>query len=160
MSSMTRSPRDPPDSTRVGSGRCRHDAAQCSGFDGTTAARCRGTRTRSLEPARTAGHPCGSFRLQLGMPSPLTSAIIMVSILMILRYEEECPLAVTRKISITVSLEPDQVAQLDTISETTRVPKSVLVREAVARVLKDYQALLNPHDGARGDQTSKSRTND
>jgi len=84
----------------------------------------------------------------------------MVSILMILRYEEECPLAVTRKISITVSLEPDQVAQLDTISETTRVPKSVLVREAVARVLKDYQALLNPHDGARGDQTSKSRTND
>ena len=47
-----------------------------------------------------------------------------------------------KKQTATVSLEIEQIQKLNEISKKTRIPKSVLVREAVDKVLEQYETQL------------------
>ena len=48
-----------------------------------------------------------------------------------------------RKITISVSLEPDQLERLDKIVRNTKVARSVLVREALQNIIDKYEEQLN-----------------
>lgn len=42
-----------------------------------------------------------------------------------------------RKIAVSFALDPEQVEKLEILSQRTKVPKSVFVREAIDRILKE-----------------------
>ena len=47
----------------------------------------------------------------------------------------------------TIYLEPDRATLLDTLSSETRIPKAVLLREAVDDLLMKYKKLRAPRRG-------------
>lgn len=52
------------------------------------------------------------------------------------------PTPANRKISISVSLDSYQVERLDEISERTKIPRSVLIREGVQNIIEKYEEQL------------------
>ena len=54
-----------------------------------------------------------------------------------------------RKQTATVSLEIEQIEKLNEISKKTRIPKSVLVREALDKVLEEYETQLKLFEKAK-----------
>ena len=54
-----------------------------------------------------------------------------------------------KKQTATVSLEIEQIQKLNEISKKTRIPKSVLVREAVDKVLEQYETQLKLFEEAQ-----------
>ena len=54
-----------------------------------------------------------------------------------------------KKQTATVSLEIEQIHKLNEISKKTRIPKSVLVREAVDKVLEQYETQLKLFEKAQ-----------
>ena len=43
------------------------------------------------------------------------------------------------KKAVSFSLGPDQIARLDAVARRTRIPRSVLVREALDKILDEYE---------------------
>lgn len=64
-------------------------------------------------------------------------------------------MTMTRKISISVSLEPHQIERLDEISKKTKVPRSVLVREGVQNIIGKYEEQLGLPLGTMGPRGKK-----
>ena len=62
------------------------------------------------------------------------------------------PLESKRKIPISVSLESEQVEQLEQICKHTRIPRSVLIREGVQRIIEKY---LSHKTGKNPDQNKE-----
>jgi metal-responsive CopG/Arc/MetJ family transcriptional regulator len=61
-----------------------------------------------------------------------------------------------RKQSISVSLEDQQVEYLNGISKKTKIPRSVLVREAVESLIEKYSDQLGLPRAPRTDEEPKS----
>jgi len=64
-------------------------------------------------------------------------------------------MAMTRKISISVSLEPHHIERLDEISKKTKIPRSVLVRKGVQNIIGKYEEQLGLTLGTMGPRGKK-----
>ena len=56
---------------------------------------------------------------------------------------------VTRRSSILAYLDPDKLAALNALAKETRIPRAVLVREAVDDLLAKYRKLKAPRKSAK-----------